>query len=571
MTCVKRLFILSLLLAIALSAQSWSITNAQTPETKPRPTGSVTGRVTIGDKPAPGVIVVATTPTYPQMLVAQALSDADGKYRLSGLAPGQINVSAAAPTFVMPTSPMSFNPGRVLTLATDEAVEGIDFKLTRGSVITGRVVDADGKPVISERLMLTLVDEKGAPVRNQVIVRGANPFVFNTDDRGIYRIYGLPAGRYKVSAGDNGGGATLRAGYYQKTYHPDTTEVAKAAIVELGEGSEAKNIDITLGPRSRTYSVSGRVIDGDTGEPIAGINYAFGTLTQMQDQTMMAGYTSPSSPTNSKGEFILDGVVPGKYAVMTVRSNFGLDSNQPKVYCDPVPFEVTDGDVSDVEIKAHRGLIVSGIVVTDAIINRAALAGVSRLIVASFNSPPPGIIQTSAGSGNSAIGPDGSFRLEGLRPGKLSFNIGAVSAGESRGYSILRVMAGERELPNRQLELSQGQNVSDVRVYLQFGTGVVRGEVKITGGTLPAETSLMVWLQTENPPARFGGGTVDSRGRFLLTGIPAGTYDVVLQVLTIGPGFGTGIPGRLRQTVTVTDDAEAQVSFTLDLTKKEGP
>ncbi|HEX3145933.1 MAG TPA: carboxypeptidase regulatory-like domain-containing protein [Pyrinomonadaceae bacterium] len=570
MTCVKRLLIFSLLFAIALSAQSWSITNAQTPDTKPRATASITGRVTIGDKPAPGVIVVATTLNYPQMLVAQALSDADGKYRLSGLAPGQINVSAAAPTFVMPTSPMSFNPGRVLSLSTDEAVEGIDFKMTRGSVITGRVVDADGKPVIGERLMLTLVDEKGAPMRNQVIVRGANPFVFNTDDRGIYRIYGLPAGRYKVSAGDNGGGATLRAGYYQKTYHPDTTEIAKAAIVELGEGSEAKNIDITLGPRSRTYTVSGKVIDGDTGEPIAGINYAFGTLTQIQTQTMMAGYTSPSSPTNSKGEFILEGVVPGKYAVMTMKSGLGLD-NQPKVYSDPVPFEVTDADVSDVEIKAHRGLIVSGIVVTDAITNRAALAGVSRLIVASFNSPPPGTIQTSAGSGNSAIGPDGSFQIEGLRPGKLSFNIGAVSAGESRGYSILRVTAGERELPNRQLELSQGQNVSNVRVYVQFGTGVVRGEVKITGGTLPPESSLMVWLQTENPPARIGGGTVDSRGRFLVTGVPAGTYDVVLQVLTIGPGFGTGIPGRLRQTVTVTDDAEAQMSFTLDLTKKEGP
>ena len=171
----------------------------------------------------------------------------------------------------------------------------------------------------------------------------------------------------------------------------------------------------------------------------------------------------------------MQGVVPGKYAVMTVRSGPGFD-NQPKVYCDPVPFEVTDGDVSDVEIKAHRGLIVSGTVVTDAITNRAALAGVSRLIVASFNSPPPGSIQTSAGSGNSAIGPDGSFQLEGLRPGKLSFNIGAVSAGESSGYSILRMTAGERELPNRQLELSQGQNVSGVRVYLQYGTGVVKDE-----------------------------------------------------------------------------------------------
>ena len=63
--------------------------------------------------------------------------------------------------------------------------------------------------------------------------------------------------------------------------------------------------------------------------------------------------------------------------------------------------------------------------------------------------------------------------------------------------------------------------------------------------------------------------------RFLLLLMPAllaaQTYDIVLQVLTIGPGFGSGIPGRLRQTVTVTDDAEAQVSFTLDLSKKEGP
>src|SRR5690348_11686038 len=164
MTSMKLLFNLSLVFALALVTQSWSRTTGQTPDTKPRATASVTGRVTVGDKPAPGVTVAATTLNYPQMLVAQTISDADGKYRLSGLTPGQLNVAAVAPTLVMPSSPLSYTAGRTLNLSADEAVEGIDFKSTRGAVITGRVTDADSKPVIGERLTLMLVDEKGQPV-----------------------------------------------------------------------------------------------------------------------------------------------------------------------------------------------------------------------------------------------------------------------------------------------------------------------------------------------------------------------------------------------------------------------
>ncbi len=575
MACIKHLSRLSALanalalLAITLVAPQ-SSANAQTPDTKaPRPTAAVTGRVTIGETPAPGVTVVATTLNYPQMLLAQTVSDAEGKYRLGGLMPGQINISAVAPTFVMPISPLSFVPGRVLNLSTDETVEGVDFKMTRGSVITGRVTDADGKPVMVERLMLTIVDEKGEPVRNSQPPRSASSS--STDDRGIYRIYGLPAGRYKISAGDNGGGATLRSGYYQRTYYPDTTDIAKASIVELGEGAEAKNIDITMGLRSRTYSVSGKVIDGDTGETVAGVNYAFGQLVQSQSQPILAGYTSPSTPTNSKGEFRLEGVAPGKYGLITVRNNFGLDPNNPKVYCDAVPFEVVDADVSDLEIKVHRGLIVSGIVVTESITNKLALAGVSRLVVTGSNPPPPGTIQYPGGSTTSAIAPDGSFQLDGLRPGKLSLSVGAFTAGQSSGYTVSRITTADREVRNRQLELSQGQNVSGVRIYLQYGTGVLRGEVKITGGTLPAGASMMVYLQTANSPARLGGATVDSRGRFLVTGLPSGTYDAVLQVLGFGPGGAGNIPKPLHQTVTISDDAEAQVIFPLDLTKPDGP
>src|SRR5207244_12335072 len=67
-------------------------------------------------------------------------------------------------------------------------------------VITGRVTDAENKPVVEERVSLQSVDENGAPSRFGVF-SSPNDQMYQTDDRGIYRIYGLPAGRYKVSVG----------------------------------------------------------------------------------------------------------------------------------------------------------------------------------------------------------------------------------------------------------------------------------------------------------------------------------------------------------------------------------
>lgn len=566
MTCVKRLFTFTLFLAIAFVAQSWFITEAQPLETKPRATASITGRVTIGDNPAPGVVVIANLLASPSTLVAQTVSDAEGKYRLNGLTPTGLTIAVYAPTYVVPSGPM-FTQGRMVLLAADESVEGVDFKLTKGGVITGRVTDADGKPV-DDRVTLTPIDDKGQPVRGMQ-PRAPNPYVYGTDDRGIYRIYGLSAGRYKVSVGDSGG-AVLRSGYYQRTYHPDTTDAAKATIVELNEGSEAKNIDINVGARSRTYTVSGRIIDADTGQPIAGVNYGFGAVQQTQGPSFMNGMASSGTPTNAKGEFRLEGVAPGHYAI-TAPANFFLPTaDQPKIYCDPVPFEVTDSDVTNLEIKAQHSLSVSGVVVTDGITNKDALARVSRLVVVGYSQPGSTGIQSFGGSATSPIAADGTFQLEGLKPGKVSLSISANTL-ESRGFVISRVTS-VRELPNQQVEIAPGQNLSGVRIFLRYGSGVVRGEIKVEGGTLPTNAMLFVALQQENQGVRLSAGQVDARGRFFVTGVPAGNYDAVLQILSLGPGdFPSGVPRMQRQSVTVSDDSESQINFTLNLTPKVGP
>jgi hypothetical protein len=94
--------------------------------------------------------------------------------------------------------------------------------------------------------------------------------MYQTDDRGVYRIYGLPAGHYKLSAGDEGRGSGVMraAGYYPRTYYPDSSEIGKAAIIDVSEGGETKNIDIKLGRRALTYTVSGRIVDAEGGQPL---------------------------------------------------------------------------------------------------------------------------------------------------------------------------------------------------------------------------------------------------------------------------------------------------------------
>jgi plasmid stabilization system protein ParE len=52
--------------------------------------------------------------------------------------------------------------GKTVTIAEGETVEKIDFSLVRGGVITGRVTDADGAPVIGQRINLASADKDTA-------------------------------------------------------------------------------------------------------------------------------------------------------------------------------------------------------------------------------------------------------------------------------------------------------------------------------------------------------------------------------------------------------------------------
>ena len=299
-----------------------------------------------------------------------------------------MTLSVAAPTLSRPFLRFSFE-GTQVNLRAGETVEGIDFKLTRGAVITGRVTDADGRPVIEERLELHRVDEKGNPTGYEYSSNGAEQMYY-TDDRGVYRIYGLAAGHYKVRVGDDTGfrSALGELGSYPTTYYGDTSDAAKASIVDLNEGSEERNIDIHLGRRRPTYTVSGRVIDAESGEPIEGTRIALGFIESQTDY--IGSWSSPKTPTDSQGRFSLSGVEPGHHAVFVQPDRRGMneDTRNPNVFSDPEYFEVTDADITDLEIKAHRATTVSGQAIPDNIRDVSALNNLFRLRIRAEVAPP---------------------------------------------------------------------------------------------------------------------------------------------------------------------------------------
>jgi hypothetical protein len=111
-----------------------------------------------------------------------ALTNAEGKFRITGIPAGSYQVTLDRVGYVAP-SEMTRSP---VTLTPDEKKDNLELKLVPMGAISGRVLDADGQPV------------DGLQVHAQQGERTMRSGV--TDDRGQYRIGGLDPGRYRVRA-----------------------------------------------------------------------------------------------------------------------------------------------------------------------------------------------------------------------------------------------------------------------------------------------------------------------------------------------------------------------------------
>lgn len=77
---------------------------------------------------------------------------------------------------------------------------------------------------------------------------------------------------------------------------------------------------------------------------------------------------------------------------------------------------------------------------------------------------------------------DGSFRIGGLSPGKALMYVYSVENFNRHSFNQPRV---ERDGVDQTqgVEIPPGQSVSNVRVFISYGTGVIRGTTKFENGS----------------------------------------------------------------------------------------
>ncbi|MGH9846158.1 MAG: carboxypeptidase regulatory-like domain-containing protein, partial [Blastocatellia bacterium] len=412
---------------------------AQTPA-KPAPVGTatVTGRVTIKGEPARGVTVFLrhqpgpgpAPPTGgPASGWPSAKTDEAGRFRFTSVAAGRHTILAAAPGYVS-ADDSQFGPrGKTLNVADGENVENVDIALQRGGVITGRVTNSQGQPLVDERVTLGKLDKTGKPQKGMFFGGGFE--MYQTDDRGVYRIYGLPEGRFLVSVGyaQREGSISIGVGrlFYPQTFHPDVTEESQAKAIEVTDGSESTGVDIRVAEPKKTYDVYGRVVNADTGQPAAGLEIARGSFLQ---NGRMGGYGSGGELSGPNGEFHLTGVPPGRYGI------FVQPSADSDFHSEPTMTEIGDGDVHGIEVKVRQGSTINGVLVVEGSSDPAVLAGLKQMQIGYNligNAPgPPNLFGSGA-----RINADGSFRLRGVQPGKV--RILASPMGNVPGLMLSRI------------------------------------------------------------------------------------------------------------------------------------
>lgn len=539
--CLPTLLIVFFGLTVSLFAQSTAQTNKV-------PRGAISGQITIKDKGAAGVMIGVRKSNRSSPLNSEPFSktttDQDGNYRIANLAAGSYEVSPSAPAFVIGGT--NARRAKSVIVGEDETIDGINFSLVRGGVITGRVTDADGRPAIQQGVQLYLIETAKADPQAQQRPMSATKAAV-TDDRGIYRMYGLVPGQYKIAAGkgeDAFAPPTPPGRFvFTQVFYPGTSEQTKATIVEVTEGSETKDIDITLGRALQTFSASGRVVDDKN---VAVPNLRFG-LQRRAGQQME--FVNSMAVSNSQGDFIVEALIPEKYGIYL----FPNQSEEMRVQ--NVSFEVVDQDVTGIAIKLSKGGSLSGVVALETE-DKAAFDKVSKLQLRAYVSSPTGF----GGTASSPISPDGSFRLGGLSAGTVNIMLGSLTNPMPvAGFHISRIERDGVALP-RGIEINEAEHITNIRLVLAFGNATLRGLVKLENGTLPEGAQIYVRLAKPGETS-FRSSQVDVRGHFMIEGIASGVYELTAQIY----GPGTGPPRLTKREVNVQDGVANETVVTIDM------
>jgi protocatechuate 3,4-dioxygenase beta subunit len=486
-------------------------------QTKPEDSCAVSGQVTnaVTGEPVRRALValrrVETSPGVTTVRVGTnaATTDAAGQFAITGIEPGKYRLSADRNGFVA-AQYGSHGPGKAGTLLTLEAGQkstDLNIRLTPHGVIAGRVLDEESEPVPYANLQV--FRQQYIQGRKQLMrMNGAS-----TNDLGEYRVFGLPPGRYYLSADARSNMQPQAEDEFVTTWFPHTADAAAAAPVDVAPGAQLRNIDIPLA-KMPSVTVSGRVIN-EAGPPPGGENAPRNNLSVMLATRSAAmdggGVTRSSSTVTADGAFEIRGVTPGSYFVI------GLANAAKRTVSSRTPVQVGSTNLEGVTFTIRGGVPVTGQVRVEGG-SAKSVAGVRVML----QPVEPGGIRF-APPPNQQVKEDGAFQWDDVPSDRYTVSV----SGLPEGFYLKGVRSADLDVLAGGLEIAGG-TPAPLEVVVSPRAGQVTGTVLDPRTQKPAAMTMVVLVPQEKErrdrDSFYLTATTDFSGQFTLKSVTPGEY-----------------------------------------------
>jgi hypothetical protein len=492
--------------------------------------GVITGRVVAEDGGGLPNVRVGIYPVYAGPRSAQGAllttTDEDGNFKFTDLRQRAYWIYVReARGYVQPFIPES--EGNYYRIG-DHAV----ITMVRGGVITGRVMTADGEPMVGATVSATLMrDAEGKPLR-----RGHGRGARATDDRGVYRLWGLTAGTYVVSVGSNLSRRQI-APYDgdTPTYYPSSTRDTAAEVAVIS-GGEVAGIDIRYrGDRGHVISGAMKGVGEDSQPYVALYSAATGSYVGQ-------ARIRPGEAANS---FAIPGVSDGEYEV--IAQAYGRDDDAGSFASPPRHVMVRGADVGGIELKLEpRASIAGKIVIEDRPEACEAKRKLSiEEVIVSLRRDEKTSRTVYQGYVN-IIAPDekGEFVIRNIDPGRHfirpllpaeNWYVMSISAATNAPASAKSGrQAPAADLAQSGFALKAGGKLSGLTVTIASGAASLSGKVVAAkeGTRLPSRLRVHLTpaeAAPANDPLRYAEAIVRADGVFALSNIAPGKYWLITR------------------------------------------
>jgi hypothetical protein len=311
-------------------------------------------------------------------------------------------------------------------------------------------------------------------------------------------------------------------------FHPGTRDVAAATPVTVTRGEERLGVDLVM-PLTSTASIEGRVIDA-AGRPATGVIVSFSD-----------GFGT-SSRNAADGTFSVRNLLSGRYVVSAREGTTAWATAE---------VALGRSDIRDLTLTLQPTLTIRGRAVIDAMSTPGA---------------PPDLLtlrQLPQGSGlppRSPIGPDGTFQIGGIAPGRFMWAVSSSTSAGAPPWIIKSAMVRGRDVADLPFEIGPGSALADVAITLSNLTGEVVGTLRDGSGLPIAGYSVLVFAAdttywTARSPRLPAPVRTATDGTYRVPGLPDGQYYLAafteLEAREIGETFlSSAAASSLRVSIT---------------------